>query len=74
MIGGLIQHRVTGHADKIPVLGDLPFLGTVFSSKSFTESEKEMVILVTPHLVDAQDCGQVGKNSSWPRNAPPRRF
>jgi pilus assembly protein CpaC len=61
VIGGLIQHTVTGTTQKVPVLGDLPFLGAAFSSKTFNESEQELLILVTPHLVDAADCGQFPK-------------
>ncbi len=61
VIGGIMTHRVQGNTDKIPVIGDLPFFGTFFSSKSFRESEEEIIILVTPRLVDAQDCGQTAK-------------
>jgi pilus assembly protein CpaC len=60
-IGGLIQNTVTGVTVKVPVLGDLPYLGTAFSSKSFQETESEMVVLVTPHLVDPMACNQVPK-------------
>jgi pilus assembly protein CpaC len=59
VIAGLIQHDVQGTANKVPILGDLPFLGAAFSSKSFNEVEQEVVILVTPYLVDPQDCSQV---------------
>ena len=61
VIGGLVQKEITGQAVKTPVLGDLPFLGTFFSSKSYSEDETEMVILVTPHLVDGEDCAQAPK-------------
>jgi pilus assembly protein CpaC len=59
VIGGLIQHQVLGSTTKTPILGDLPFIGTAFSRKSFQEVEQEMIILVTPHFVDGQDCSQV---------------
>ncbi len=61
VIGGLIQHDVVANAQKTPVLGDLPFLGVAFSTKSFLETERELIIMVTPHLVDALDCCQVPK-------------
>jgi len=61
VIGGLIQHDVSGQTNKVPIIGDLPFVGEFFNSKSFTEQEQEVVILVTPHLIDAQDCDQVTK-------------
>ncbi len=60
-IGGLIQNSVIGTTIKVPILGDLPFLGAAFSSKSFSEVESELVVLVTPHLVDAMACDQLPK-------------
>jgi pilus assembly protein CpaC len=58
VIGGLIQNTQRGTTEKVPVLGDIPFLGAAFSSKSFQEVETELVVMVTPHLVDPMDCGQ----------------
>jgi pilus assembly protein CpaC len=60
-IGGLITHRVNGTTRKVPVLGDLPFIGTAFSFKNFREEEEELVILVTPHLVSPMSCDQLPK-------------
>src|SRR5260370_36846999 len=57
----MIQHNVTATLTKVPVVGDLPFLGAAFSRKSFSETEDELVILVTPHLIDAMACDQVPK-------------
>lgn len=59
VIGGLIQHRIATNTRKTPILGDLPFVGTFFSSKADLDIEQEVVILVTPYLVDAQSCNQV---------------
>jgi pilus assembly protein CpaC len=61
VIGGLIQKITTGAATRIPVLGQLPFVGALFSNKSSVEDEVELVVMVTPHLVDAQSCDQVVK-------------
>jgi pilus assembly protein CpaC len=58
VLGGLIQHSVRASTQKVPVLGELPFVGTAFSLKTFQEDEQELVVLVTPHLVDAQSCDQ----------------
>lgn len=60
-IGGLIQSNVRASTTKLPVLGDIPFLGVLFSRKEYNEVEEELVVLVTPHLVDAMDCAQVPK-------------
>src|SRR5207249_392031 len=48
--------------DALPIfLGDLPFIGAAFSSKEFNEVETELIVLVTPHLVDAMACDQAPK-------------
>ena len=61
VLGGLIQHTVTGSTEKLPILGDLPYLGAAFSRKGYLETEQEVLILVTPHLVEAYDCSQAPK-------------
>jgi pilus assembly protein CpaC len=65
-IGGLIESSVTASASKVPVLGDMPFIGTAFSGINHREIETELVILVTPRLVEPLDCNQV------PRRLPGR--
>lgn len=50
-IGGLISNSTRNNVDKVPGLGDLPILGTLFRSNSFRRSESELVIMVTPYLV-----------------------
>ena len=62
-VEGTSPPRYTGIciANKVPVIGQLPFVGAFFSTKSFSESETELVVLVTPHLVDAQSCDQLVK-------------
>jgi pilus assembly protein CpaC len=57
-IGGLIQNEVNASTNKVPILGELPFIGPAFSTISYDESETELVILVTPYLVDPDDCRQ----------------
>jgi pilus assembly protein CpaC len=51
IIGGLVSRSTTSNADKVPLLGDLPILGAFFSKNNYKMNEKELVILVTPHLV-----------------------
>jgi pilus assembly protein CpaC len=60
-IGGLIQHISTASTIKVPVLGDVPYLGAAFSFKTYNDTEEELVILVTPHLVDPMACNQLPK-------------
>jgi len=51
MIAGLINEEVREIAGKYPVLGDLPILGSLFRSTQFMKDQTELVIIVTPTLV-----------------------
>ena len=53
-IGGLIANDITRDVTKIPLLGDLPVIGQLFRSTSFIKGETELIILVTPTIVDPQ--------------------
>jgi len=61
VLGGLIQKTRATTINRVPVLGQLPFVGAAFSTKNDVEEESELVVLVTPHLVDAQSACQVVK-------------
>ncbi len=58
-IAGLLNEDVRGITSKIPGLGDIPILGTLFSSVQYQKSTTELVILVTPHLVEPIDSDEV---------------
>lgn len=51
MIGGLIDRETTSNLNKVPFLGDLPIIGAFFKNLSYQQNDKELVIIVTPHLV-----------------------
>jgi pilus assembly protein CpaC len=52
VIGGLVSRSTKSSVAKVPFLGDLPIIGTFFRSMSYSQDEKELVIIVTPHLVN----------------------
>lgn len=54
-IAGLINDNMREANNRFPVLGDVPVLGTLFSSKSYQRNETELVIIVTPHLAKPMD-------------------
>lgn len=58
-IAGLIQQRTTTISAGIPLLADIPILGVPFRRNSDNVEEVELLILVTPELVDAMDPHQV---------------
>lgn len=51
-IAGLFQRESSQDMDKLPLLGDVPILGNLFRSKRFQRNETELVILITPYLVE----------------------
>ena len=57
-IAGLLQLTLAGETDRIPGLGDLPILGPFFSNTNSQRIEKELVVLVTPYLVEPMSHGQ----------------
>lgn len=52
MIAGLIKDKVRSSVDQLPGLKELPVLGALFRSTSFQRNETELVIAVTPYIVD----------------------
>ncbi|WP_245282204.1 type II and III secretion system protein family protein [Rhizobium sp. LC145] len=51
-IAGLFQRNASQDIEKVPMLGDVPILGDLFKSKRFQRNETELVILITPYLVE----------------------
>src|SRR5687767_5199421 len=52
VLGGLIAENVSKTMDKVPVLGDIPFLGRLFRSDRSTSEKRNLVVFVTPKLID----------------------
>ena len=59
VLSGLLQRTTSNDIDKVPVLGDLPVLGALFRSKRFQNRETELVVFVTPTVVDTRAPGLV---------------
>ena len=51
VIGGLVSRSTLSNLDKVPFLGDVPIIGTFFKRVNYNQEERELVIIVTPHLV-----------------------
>ena len=54
-LAGLLQDNVTNNVTSVPLLGDLPVIGSLFRSTAFQRQETELVILVTPYVVRPVD-------------------
>src|SRR5262249_43153210 len=51
-IAGLLDRRATTQLSKVPGIGDIPVLGQLFRSRSINKSNTELLVFVTPHIVD----------------------
>ena len=54
-MGGLIRHSVNNSREGVPGLGDLPIIGSLFSNDSKNINSSEIVVLITPRIVNYSD-------------------
>jgi len=59
MIAGLMQNGHNSTIDRTPGLGEVPILGALFRSNSWRRAETELVIVVTPYLVQPVSANQI---------------
>jgi pilus assembly protein CpaC len=58
-VAGLLQGDTKMSQDQLPWVGDVPILGSLFKSSSFQKRDTELVVIVTPRLVQPSVPGQV---------------
>jgi pilus assembly protein CpaC len=58
-VAGLLNNRMAANKDATPFLGDVPILGALFRSVRYERNETELVVLVTPRLVEPMNPEQV---------------
>lgn len=58
MIAGLLDNRAVDQFSKMPGLGDIPLLGKIFQSHGVTKNNTELLVLVTPEIVQPIPAGQ----------------
>ena len=55
-LGGIIEQRNEKSVSKIPILGDIPYLGNLFKTTSIANRRTELIMLITPYIAnDAED-------------------
>lgn len=59
MIAGLMQNKTQNQVQKLPGAGDVPILGALFRSTNFQRGETELVIVVTPYLVNPVNAADI---------------
>ena len=53
-IGGLIKNNITEGRQSVPILGDIPLLGALFSSESHASNNTETIVLITPYIIGGE--------------------
>lgn len=59
MIAGLLKNNSQNTISKMPGAGDIPVLGSLFRSTAYQKGETELVIVITPYLVNPVDANQI---------------
>ncbi|MHC4321871.1 MAG: type II secretion system secretin GspD, partial [Planctomycetota bacterium] len=54
-MGGIIDVDNDFSRKKLPILGDIPYLGRLFQSQETTKKKTELLILITPHIINTSD-------------------
>lgn len=58
-VAGLLQNETNLNQDQLPWIGDVPVLGALFKSSSYQKRDTELVVIVTPRLVQPSIPGQI---------------
>lgn len=67
IIGGLISRTRDEVKDATPLIGELPFIGALFRAKKETSNRDEVIIILTPYVLEQ---GRMGIVSALPKDAP----
>ena len=51
VLGGVFKNEDLTKVEKVPVLGDIPYLGTLFKSTASTQQKSETLIFITPRIL-----------------------
>ncbi len=63
VIGGIIVSDVIQNTQGVPFLKDVPGLGWLFKNKSFSDTQKELLIFITPTILDS--VGEGGEDAGF---------
>jgi pilus assembly protein CpaC len=77
VIAGLMDNRLTETINRIPGLANIPLLGKIFQSRSVTRSNSELLVLVTPEIVNPAEQGLEAPKLDFPKQflkVPPMKI
>lgn len=59
MVSGILSREEQNAFQKVPFVGDIPILGAFFKNSDMSKADKELVVIVTPHIVKPNDYGKI---------------
>jgi pilus assembly protein CpaC len=71
-IAGLLDNQQQHDVDQIPILGQIPIIGTFFSNKASRDLQTELLVVVTPHIVEPMNSVPTlptGDPADWDRSS-----
>jgi pilus assembly protein CpaC len=71
VIGGLLSNTETETFQKIPFIGDIPFIGKFFQSMQRTKTNTELIVIVTPEIVAPIEAGAPVPELKYPEKFMP---
>jgi general secretion pathway protein D len=71
VIGGLIEDSISTGNTKVPLLGDLPYVGLLFRKDSKDRKKQNLIIFITPTIVQDQDFQPT--TSTFLKTTPPAK-
>lgn len=59
MISGILSREEQNTFSKVPFIGNVPVLGSMFKNSNTNKTDRELVVIITPHILKANDYGKV---------------
>ena len=61
VVGGMMRETQQEVESKVPILGDIPFIGRLFRKSQKVAENSEIVFIITPHIIDVTDPADLHK-------------
>lgn len=65
VLGGLIQNNMQQTTAKVPFLGDLPYLGTMFRAESATDTKTNLMVFLRPQILRDRSAGELATQENY---------
>ncbi len=68
IFGGLIKNKMVQNDIKVPFMGNLPILGPLFRTRNTVKEKTELLILVSPTVINSSEVARMGKEVKYGAN------